>query len=130
MLSQSSKDLMCIFNVFLKGVTKYDNVNQIWYTNRVPQISQTVFHKTLECSRRLGKAKWYPNPFVQAPWSDKGCQRLAVWTHESLMIGLPLIKDRKPGVPTEVVQHFLYSGYRVTVRLCLLVKCSEIHTQL
>ena len=29
------------------------------------------------------------------------------------MIGLPQIKDRKLGVPTEVVQHFLYSGYWV-----------------
>ena len=108
--SQSSKNLTCILNVFLKGVTKYD-VIQIWYTNSVPQVSQIVFHKTLKCSRCLGKAKWYPNPFVKAPWSDKSCQ--SCLDSESLMIGLPLIKDRKLGVPTEVVQHFLYSGYWV-----------------
>ena len=129
MLSQLSKDLTCIFNMVLKGGTEYNNVIQVGYTNSVPAVSQTFLHKTLECSRPSGKAKWYPDPLVKVPWSDKSCQRLAVRTHESLMMDFLLIKDRKPGVPTEVVQCFLYSGYRVTVRLCLLVKCSEIHIQ-
>ena len=112
MLSKSLKDLTCIFNVFLKGGTEYDNVIQVRYINSI-HVSQTVFHKTLEYFSCPGKAKWHPNAFVKAPWSRR---RLAVWTHESLMTGFPLIKDRKPRVPNEVVQHFMYSGYRVTVR--------------
>ena len=108
MLSKSLKDLTCIFNVFLKGGTEYEGRNTISI-----HVSQTVFHKTLEYFSCPGKAKWHPNAFVKAPWSRR---RLAVWTHESLMIGLPLIKDRKPRVPTDVVQHSMYSGYRVTVR--------------
>ena len=115
---------MCSSN----GGTKYD-VIQVRYTNSVPQVPQTVFHKTLKCSRGSGKAKWYPNPFVKAPWSDKNRQRSAVWTHKSLMICFPLIKDRKPGIPAKEPGGFLNSGYRVTVWSCLLGKRSEIHTQ-
>ena len=129
MCLDSAKYLLDVVEMLIEGLAVNQDVIKVNNTTAVSKPLESRFHVPLVYGRRVLQPKGDSKPLVQPPGSHKCSEGLALFIHETLVVGFPLVKCGEPTASPEPIDYILDPWNWLSVCYRLLVELAVVYAQ-